>query len=119
MRPVQAVRYGGRLLRIPAERAGGRGRRARKLALQSQRANQVEQLALENARLRKLLDLREPHCTRPAAAAEVLYDAADPYTRKVIIDKGLAQGIEAGSPVIDESRRAGPGHAGASAASAK
>jgi len=33
----------------------------------------------------------------------VLYDAADPYTRKVIIDKGLAQGIEAGSPVIDES----------------
>jgi hypothetical protein len=33
----------------------------------------------------------------------VLYDAADPYTRKIIIDKGLAQGIEAGSPVIDEA----------------
>ena len=33
----------------------------------------------------------------------MLYDAADPYTRKVIIDKGQAQGIEAGSPVIDES----------------
>jgi len=33
----------------------------------------------------------------------VLYDAADPYTRKVIIDKGLTQGVEAGSPVIDES----------------
>ena len=33
----------------------------------------------------------------------MLYDAADPYTRKVVIDKGLAQGVEAGSPVIDES----------------
>lgn len=73
-----------------------------KLALQSQRANQVEQLALENNRLRQLLSLRE-RITTPSLAAEVLYDAADPYTRKVIIDKGLAQGIEAGSPVIDES----------------
>jgi rod shape-determining protein MreC len=73
-----------------------------KLALQSQRANQVEQLALENNRLRQLLALRE-RITSPSLAAEVLYDAADPYTRKVIIDKGLAQGIEAGSPVIDES----------------
>jgi rod shape-determining protein MreC len=73
-----------------------------KLALQSQRANQVEQLTLENERLRKLLALRDRLGT-PAQAAEVLYDAADPYTRKVIIDKGLAQGIQAGSPVLDES----------------
>src|SRR5919199_565060 len=54
-----------------------------KLAQQSQRANQVEQLSLENARLRKLLELRERLAT-PGQAAEVLYDAADPYTRKVI-----------------------------------
>ncbi len=74
----------------------------RKLILQSQRANQVEQLTTENTQLRKLLSLRDRLST-PAAAAEVLYDAADPYTRKVIIDKGMAQGIEPGSPVIDES----------------
>ena len=74
----------------------------RKLILQSQRANQVEQLSLENAQLRKLLSLRERIAT-PSVAAEVLYDAADPYTRKVIIDKGLAHGVEVGSPVIDES----------------
>jgi rod shape-determining protein MreC len=36
-------------------------------------------------------------------AAEVLYDAADPYTRKVIIDKGQAQKVDLGSPVLDES----------------
>ncbi|MDB5954262.1 rod shape-determining protein MreC [Ramlibacter sp.] len=73
-----------------------------KLLLMSQRANQVEQLANENAQLRKLLGLRE-RLNSPSLAAEVLYDAADPYTRKVVIDKGLAQGVEAGSPVIDES----------------
>ena len=36
-------------------------------------------------------------------AAEVLYDAADPYTRKVIIDKGQAHHIDLGSPVLDEA----------------
>ena len=72
-----------------------------KLALQSQRANQVEQLALENNRLRQLLALRERIVT-PSLAAEVLYDAADPYTRKLILDQGMTQGIAAGSPVIDE-----------------
>ncbi|MDO8775480.1 MAG: rod shape-determining protein MreC [Burkholderiaceae bacterium] len=73
-----------------------------KLALQALRATQVEQLTLENNRLRKLLALRE-QLSVASQPAEVLYDAADPYTRKVIIDRGMAQGIEAGSPVLDES----------------
>ena len=73
-----------------------------KLALQSLRAGQVEQLLQENGRLRKLLDLRQQLATS-VMAAEVLYDAADPYTRKVIIDKGLLQGVDLGSPVLDES----------------
>ncbi|MHB1249925.1 MAG: rod shape-determining protein MreC, partial [Polaromonas sp.] len=75
---------------------------SRKLALQSLRAGQVEQLTLENNRLRKLLGLREQLATS-VMTAEVLYDAADPYTRKVIIDKGLLQGVDLGSPVLDES----------------
>ena len=33
----------------------------------------------------------------------MLYDAADPYTRKVIIDRGLTTGVVAGSPVLDEA----------------
>lgn len=75
---------------------------SKKLALQSLRASQVEQLAQENNRLRALLGLREQLVTS-VKAAEVLYDAADPYTRKVIIDKGMTQGIELGSPVVDDS----------------
>lgn len=75
---------------------------ANKLAAQAARAGQVEQLSLENNRLRTLLDLRE-QLKVEGMAAEVLYDAADPYTRKVIISKGMASGIVLGSPVIDES----------------
>ena len=68
---------------------------------QSLRVNQVEQLILENERLRKLMGLRE-RLQSPASPAQVMYDAADPYTRKVVIDKGMLQSIALGSPVVDE-----------------
>lgn len=73
-----------------------------KLAEQSRRAGQVEQLQLENTHLRELLGLRERVQT-PGVAAQVLYDATDPYSRRVVIDKGQLQGILPGSPVMDES----------------
>ena len=71
------------------------------LGLQSQRAQQVEQLTLENTRLRDLLEMRA-RINSPALAAQVLYEAADPYTRKVIIDKGALAAVTAGAPVLDE-----------------
>ena len=71
------------------------------LSSQSQRANLTEQLLLENRRLRELLALQQ-RLERPALAAQVLYDAADPYTRKVILDKGEVQGLRLGAPVVDE-----------------
>jgi len=71
------------------------------LSTQSQRANLTEQLLLENRRLRELLALQQ-RLERPALAAQVLYDAADPYTRKVILNKGEIQGMRLGAPVVDE-----------------
>ncbi len=71
------------------------------LLVQARRSGQVEQLALENKQLRELLSLSKRLETK-GIAAEVLYDAADPYTRKFIIDKGMANGIKASSPVMDE-----------------
>jgi rod shape-determining protein MreC len=102
MRPVLAVRTVQDYFTSLNTALNNEEAARRKLILQSARANQVEQLLNENAQLRKLLGLRE-RLNTPTITAEVLYDAADPYTRKVIIDKGLAQGVEAGSPVIDES----------------
>ena len=69
---------------------------------QAQRANQVEELLLENRRLRDLLALRQ-RLQAPEQAAEVLYDAPDPYTRRVIIDRGQLQGVALGAPVLDET----------------
>jgi rod shape-determining protein MreC len=102
MRPVLAIRIAQDYFTTLNTALANEEQARRKLVLQSQRANQVEQLTIENGQLRKLLGLRE-RLNSPSVTAEVLYDAADPYTRRVIIDKGLAQGVETGSPVIDES----------------
>lgn len=102
MRPVLAVRLAGDYFTSLGTALHDEQVLRQRLVLQSQRANQVEQLELENAQLRKLLGLRERLHT-PTTPSEVLYDAADPYTRKVIIDKGIVQGVQLGSPVIDES----------------
>jgi rod shape-determining protein MreC len=102
LQPVQAARASAAYLTGLNQANTSSEQAAKKLALQSLRAGQVEQLLLENDRLRKVLGLREQLATS-VMAAEVLYDAADPYTRKIIIDKGLLASVEVGSPVLDES----------------
>ncbi len=101
LQPVLWAQGGARYFEALRTAQAAEAAARQRLGTQSQRASQVEQLALENARLRKLLSLRE-RVTTPAQAAQVLYDAADPYTRKVIIDKGMVDGVGAGSPVLDE-----------------
>lgn len=70
------------------------------LLAQSVRTVQLEQLELENRHLRELLELRQRMGT-PAVAAEVLYEAGDPFTRKMVLDKGALSGMVQGSPVMD------------------
>ena len=72
------------------------------LARQAERAARAEVLAAENARLRELLGL-QPALQVKALAAEILYEAADPYSRKIFINRGARQGVVAGSPVINEA----------------
>ena len=102
LRPILAVRAAGGYVGSLHSAQTSEEAARQKLATLAQKATQVDALSAENDRLRKLLDLRE-RVTSPGQVAEVLYDAADPYTRKVIIDKGLTQGIEPGSPVIDDA----------------
>jgi rod shape-determining protein MreC len=76
---------------------------ARKLlAQQAERVAQAERLLAENAHLRALLELA-PALPVRSQAAEVLYEAADPYSRKVFIDRGSSHGVALGSPVINEA----------------
>lgn len=72
----------------------------RKMAQMSVRAGEADQLLRENAELRRLLALRDRLDT-PAQAAQVLYDTADPYTRRIMVDRGQLAGVEPGSPVVD------------------
>jgi rod shape-determining protein MreC len=102
MQPVHALKGGSGYFKALDDARASEEEARKKMALQSLRAGQVEQLSLENSRLRKLLDLRELK-SLDGLAAEVLYDAPDAYTRKIIIDKGLAHGVALASPVLDES----------------
>jgi rod shape-determining protein MreC len=72
------------------------------LARQSERAARVETLSAENARLRALLDL-QPALQVKSIAAELLYEAGDPYSRKLFINRGSRAGVLAGAPVINEA----------------
>ncbi len=101
LQPVQfASLAGGYFTSLrSAQRAEAEARE--RLATQAQRSLQLEQVTLENQRLRALLAMRERAATQ-AIGAQVLYDAADPYARKIVIDRGQTHGIEAGSPVLDE-----------------
>ena len=71
------------------------------LARLSERAARMDQLSAENARLRALLELPTALQVR-SIAAELLYVAADPFSRKMFINRGASQGVHAGSPVINE-----------------
>jgi rod shape-determining protein MreC len=61
---------------------------------------QVEQLAQENRQLRELTGARERSAVR-SVVAEVLYDTRDPFTRRLVLDKGIQQGLAIGQPVVD------------------
>lgn len=62
---------------------------------------QATQITAENAHLRKLLDARE-HVATKSLLSEIIYDARDPFTRKVIVDRGLKHGVALSQPVIDD-----------------
>jgi len=67
-------------------------------------ANQLlrlEQLDQENQRLRALLDMRDRQPIK-GQVADILYAARDPFARRVIIDKGQHQDVDAGQVVVDE-----------------
>ncbi|MCW7538945.1 rod shape-determining protein MreC [Aquabacterium sp. A7-Y] len=100
--PVDFLRTGGDYLSGLNEALTKEEAAQRQLSVQAQRIARVELLEQENARLRALLGLR-PAIAARTRAAEVLYDAPDPFSRKVVVDVGSTHGVARGSPVIDET----------------
>jgi rod shape-determining protein MreC len=62
---------------------------------------QLQALQQENAQLRELIEARKRLDVK-VIAAEVLYAARDPFSRKIIVDKGLQHGVQAGQAVLDD-----------------
>ena len=62
----------------------------------------LAQLEAENTRLRKLLDVKDREKAN-GQVAQILYTARDPFSRKIIVDKGQQADITAGLPAIDEA----------------
>jgi rod shape-determining protein MreC len=67
----------------------------------TQLLQQLTSLQAENAHMRGLLEARERTHTK-AALAEVLYAARDPFSHKIVVDKGLQHEVRGGQPVIDQ-----------------
>jgi rod shape-determining protein MreC len=65
-------------------------------ALQQARLTQAE-----NDRLRRLMEARERVPVK-SMMAEILYDARDVFTRKIVLDRGTQHGVALGLPVIDD-----------------
>jgi rod shape-determining protein MreC len=74
--------------------------RARLLA-SAQGAQRYEAAAAEISHLRRLIGAAE-RIERKSMPAEILYSGRDPFSRKVILDRGAQHGVRAGSPVVDE-----------------
>jgi rod shape-determining protein MreC len=100
--PVDAWEKAGDYLRGTQRAMEAEDQARRQLSAQAERLSRAEALQTENDRLRKLLDLR-PALTVPSISAEVLFEAPDPFSRRVVIDRGATQGVAAGSPVINEA----------------
>jgi len=73
----------------------------RQQTLSAEMLQRERQMAAENAQLRNLLNMQQRIVSK-SLVGEILYDARDPFTRKIILNRGSQQGVDAGQPVIDD-----------------
>lgn len=71
-----------------------------KLIIMTARQQRYEELTQENHKLRELNNLQLPN-KGDTRLAEVLYTSRDPFSHRIIVDKGQNSQIEAGFPVVD------------------
>ncbi len=73
---------------------------AQKETLAADTLLQVEQIRIENASLRGLLDLRKA-IQHKTVAAEISHETRDAFSRRIVIDRGSQHGLAPGHPVIN------------------
>jgi len=73
-----------------------------KILEQSAAAQEARLLKAEQAHLLSMAPGRSRY-SENGVVAEVLYTARNPFTRKIVVDKGLTHSIQSGMPVIDDT----------------
>lgn len=68
----------------------------------AQALQQGQFLTSENAYLRRLLAASERLPVK-SVLSEMLYDTRDPFTRKIVLNRGSQHGVALGQPVIDDT----------------
>ncbi len=96
-----AYMVGGYFSTLSAMQKENRGLKEQQIA-NAHTLQQVQQLSAENAHLRKLLAANERLAVK-SVMTEILYDARDAFTRKIIVDRGSSHGVAQGQPVIDDA----------------
>ncbi len=91
-----ASRYFATLIEVQVDNARLRGQQLEV----GERLLRFELLEQENARLRELLGMAERLQVK-TLAAEILYNVPDPFSSKVILDRGARHGVEPGLVVLD------------------
>lgn len=72
----------------------------RQLLLSAQ-LQRMSAMQAENAYLRKMLGVRQRR-GETVVAAEIVYAGRDPFSQKIIVDKGSNHNVKAGQPAIDD-----------------
>jgi rod shape-determining protein MreC len=100
--PVEAVERIGEYFSTQSRLVAENEKLREQALAYSQNAQRFQSAEAEAGELRRLIGAGErlPVAVTPA---EVIYSSRDPYTQRIFIDRGAAQGVTPGSPVADES----------------
>jgi rod shape-determining protein MreC len=98
--PVSIVRRAGEFFVTQSQLRTDNARLSQESLTNGAMLQQFRALQAENANLRGLLNVRE-RVGLKSTLAEILYAARDPFSRKIIVDKGSSETVKEGLPVID------------------
>jgi rod shape-determining protein MreC len=98
--PVRALSAIGEFVTSGGQLRGELDRLAAEREQLHARLQQFEALEVENRRLREMLGSATRVADR-ALAAELIEVSPEPFSRKIILDKGAKDGVYVGQPVID------------------
>ncbi|MDD5329871.1 MAG: rod shape-determining protein MreC [Sulfuricella sp.] len=99
--PAELLDQTGSFFVTQARMQGENAQLRQRQLLQAAQLQRMQAMQAENAYLRKMLDVQPPR-RETVVAAEIIYAGRDPFSQKIIVDKGSIQNVKPGQPAIDD-----------------